>query len=268
MTFDVPAEHTLFAESVRTAIGAWEPQREPELGAWLDDRDDALADRLAGAGWSQLWAGEELLGATVAGAVELGRAAAPASLLDEPTLGAPLWVEGRARHGRGAGSLAVPRRGGGLALATPTDEGRAEPTLDGSGTILVELASAAELEPVAAAACWRAWNAADPRVPRGARVASARARGRARTRTRAVRRRRWRRFPRCSPGSRTLRSRRMRSRSSGGPRPRTTKVLRTASCAGPDQRAVMSPRAPSRCMARSALRSRPACTCTTAGLVR
>ena len=160
MTFDVPAEHVLFAESVRTAIEAWEPQREPELGAWQDDRDDALAERLASAGWSGLWAGEELLGAVVAGAIELGRAAAPVSLLDETTLGAPLWVEGRARHGRGAGSLAVPRRGGGLALATPTDEGRAEPTLDGSGTILVELATAGELEPVAAAACWRAWNAA------------------------------------------------------------------------------------------------------------
>ena len=188
MRFDVPAEHTLFAESVRTAIGAWEPQREPELGAWLDDRDDALADRLAGAGWSQLWAGEELLGATVAGAVELGRAAAPASLLDEPTLGAPLWVEGRARHGRGAGSLAVPRRGGGLALATPTDEGRAEPTLDGSGTILVELALGGRARARRRGRMLACLERSRPRVPRGARVASARARGRARTRTRAVRR--------------------------------------------------------------------------------
>jgi Acyl-CoA dehydrogenase, C-terminal domain len=160
MTFDVPAELTLFAESVRTAIGDWYPPREPDLGAWYDDRDDDLAARLADVGWSELWAGEELLGAVVAGAVELGRAAAPVSLVDEQTLGAPLHVDGRARHGRGAASLATPRHHGGLALATPAGEGRAEPTLDGNGTIIVEVGAAGELEPVAAAACWRAWNAA------------------------------------------------------------------------------------------------------------
>lgn len=160
MRFDVAPEHALFAESVRTAIGDWEAAREPELGEWQDDRDDALAERLRDAGWSDLWAGVDLLGAVVAGAIELGRAAAPASLVDEPTLGAPLWAAGRARHGRGSGSLAVPRHGGGLALAAPTGEGRAEPTLDGSGTILVDVGAANDLEPVAATACWRAWNAA------------------------------------------------------------------------------------------------------------
>ena len=160
MTFDVPAEHVLFAESVRTAIGDWQPPREPDLGAWHDDRDDDLAVRLADVGWSELWAGEELLGAVVAGAVELGRAAAPVNLLDEQTLGAPLYVDGRARHGRGAVSLAAPRPQGGLALATRASEDRAEPTLDGNGTILVEVGAAGELEPVAAAGCWRAWNAA------------------------------------------------------------------------------------------------------------
>jgi hypothetical protein len=160
MTFDVPAELTLFAESVRTAIANWEPPREPDLGAWQDDRDDALAARLAEAGWSELWAGDDLLGAVVAGGIELGRVAAPVSLLDEATLGAPLWVDGRARHGRTAGSLAVPLRRGGLALGTPEGEVRAEPTLDGSGTVVVEVGATGELEPVAAAACWRAWNAA------------------------------------------------------------------------------------------------------------
>jgi len=160
MRFEVAAEHTLFADSVRAAIGGWEPAREPELGEWQDDRDDALAGRVRDAGWSDLWAGEELLGAVVAGAIELGRAAAPLSLVDEPTLGAPLWAAGRARHGRGAGSLAVPRHGGGLALAAPEGEGRAEPTLDGSGTILVDVGAANDLEPLAAAICWRAWNAA------------------------------------------------------------------------------------------------------------
>ena len=96
----------------------------------------------------------------MAGGIELGRAAAPVSLLDEATLGAPLCVEGRARHARGAQSLAVPLRGGGLGLGPPSSEARPEPTLDGAGTVRVEVDAIGQLEPVAAAACWRAWNAA------------------------------------------------------------------------------------------------------------
>jgi Acyl-CoA dehydrogenase, C-terminal domain len=160
MRFDVAAEHALFAESVRSAIGEWRPLREPDLGDWQDDRDDGLAARLAEAGWSELWAGDELLGAVVAGGLELGRAAAPICLVDEATLGAPLWVEGRSRHGLRATALAAPARGGGLGLGPPTSEARPEITLDGSGTVLVELAATGRLEDVAATACWRAWNAA------------------------------------------------------------------------------------------------------------
>jgi len=160
MTFDVPTELTLFAESVRAALDGWEPPREPALGAWQEDRDDALAGRLAEAGWSELWASDELLGAAVAGGIELGRAAAPICLVDEVTLGAPLCIDGRARHGRGAVSLAIPQPGGHLALGVPRGEIRAEPTIDGSGTIEVEIDAWNELEGVAAVACWRAWNAA------------------------------------------------------------------------------------------------------------
>ena len=160
MNFDVSPDLAVFAESVRDAIGDWQPPREPELGAWQDDRDDELAARLTAVGWTELWAGGELLGPTVAGGIELGRAAAPVSVVDEATLGAPLWVEGRARHARETASLAVPRRGGGLALGPPATEARPEPTLDGSGTVLVETSALGELESVAATACWRAWNAA------------------------------------------------------------------------------------------------------------
>ncbi len=35
-----------------------------------------------------------------------------------------------------------------------------EPTLDGAGTVRVEVDAIGQLEPVAAAACWSAWNAA------------------------------------------------------------------------------------------------------------
>jgi hypothetical protein len=160
MTFDVPAELSLFGESLRAALAGWQPPREPELGSWQDDRDDVLAGRLADAGWSELWAGPELLGPAVAGGIELGRAAAPVCLVDEATLGAPLWIEGRARHGRTAGSLALPEHRGGLALGPPAGEARPEPTLDGTGTVAVDVVASGSLEPVAAVACWRAWNAA------------------------------------------------------------------------------------------------------------
>lgn len=160
MTFEVAEELILFASSVRAAIGDWQPPREPELGAWQDDRDDDLAARLVAAGWGELWAGDELLGPAVAGGIELGRAAAPICLVDEATLGAPLWVGGRARHARHAASVAVPGRGGALGLGPPSSEPRPELTLDGSGTIRVDVGGTGRLEPVAAATCWRAWNAA------------------------------------------------------------------------------------------------------------
>jgi hypothetical protein len=160
MTFEIGEELTLFAESVRSAIGDWHPPREPELGTWQDDRDDALAERVSAAGWTELWGGEELLGALVAGGFELGRAAAPLCLVDEATLGAPLCVDGRARHARSSRSLAVPLHGGGLGLGTPSSEARPEVTLDGTGTVLVEVGAIGRLEDVAAASCWRAWTAA------------------------------------------------------------------------------------------------------------
>lgn len=160
MRFAVSEEHRLFAESVRSALGDWRPPLEPELGDWQDDRDDALAERVAAAGWADLWAGDELFGAIVAGAIELGRAAAPLCLVDEATLGAPLAVDGRARHARAARSVAVPLRGGGLALGPPEAEPRPELTLDGTGTVLVEVVALGQLEQDVAMTCWRAWNAA------------------------------------------------------------------------------------------------------------
>ena len=160
MNFHVREEHRQFAESVRAAVADWRPPLEPELGSWQDDRDDALAGRLAGAGWAELWSGRELLGAVVAGGIELGRVAAPICLLDEATLGAPLWVNGRARHARWAPALAVPLKDRGLGLGGPSSEARPELTLDGNGTVVVDLGPIGRLEDVAATPCWRAWNAA------------------------------------------------------------------------------------------------------------
>ncbi len=118
MRFTVEAELELFAESVRSALAGWEAPVEPVFGAWQDDRDDALAARLAEIGWAELWSDPDLLGPAVAGGVVLGRACAPLCLVDEATLGAPLALGGRVRHGAGR-----------------FDGGEREPTLDGTGTL-------------------------------------------------------------------------------------------------------------------------------------
>ncbi len=159
MRFDVSDELRLFAESVRAAIGEWEPSREPELGAWLDDRDDALASRLEVAGWADLDA-PGLREVAVAGAIELGRAGAPICLLDEETLGAPLAVGGRVRHGSAARAVAVPISGGGLGLGQLRPAPAREPTLDATGTLRAEIEQVKPRPPDEAAARLGAWSAA------------------------------------------------------------------------------------------------------------
>ncbi len=70
-------------------------------------------------------------------AIELGRAVAPLCLVDEATLGVPLAVGGRVRHGEGR-----------------VEGGEREPTLDGTGTLRgVEAALPSE------AARLQAWGA-------------------------------------------------------------------------------------------------------------
>lgn len=118
MRFTIEPELELFAESVRGALAGWEAPVEPVFGEWQDDRDDALGARLAAIGWGELWSDPDLLGPAVAGGVELGRACAPLCLIDEATLGVPLAIDGRVRHGDGR-----------------AEGGDREPTLDGTGTL-------------------------------------------------------------------------------------------------------------------------------------
>jgi hypothetical protein len=156
--FDVAPELRLFAESVRAAGAGWEAPREPDLGAWLDDRDAGLDARLAGAGWSELWTAD--LEAVVAGALELGRALAPICTVDEATLGAPLSVAGRIRHGLGADACVLPRAGWGLARGRPAEERVQERTLDGSGTTRAAIEELEPFERSDADARWSAWTCA------------------------------------------------------------------------------------------------------------
>ncbi len=118
MRFAAEHELELFAESMRAVLSGWEPPLEPVFGAWQDDRDDLLSTRLAEIGWAELWDDPGLLGAAVAGGIELGRVVAPLSLVDDATLGAPLALGGRVRHGAGR-----------------VEDGEREPTLDGTGTL-------------------------------------------------------------------------------------------------------------------------------------
>ena len=118
MRFLTDTELELFAESVRGALAGWAAPVEPVFGEWTDDRDDELAARLADVGWDALWTDPDLLGAGVAGGIELGRAVAPLSLVDDATLGGPLALGGRVRHGSGR-----------------VEGGEKEPTLDATGTL-------------------------------------------------------------------------------------------------------------------------------------
>lgn len=156
MRFDLAPELRLFGESVRAAVGGWETPREPDLGTWLDDRDAQLDARLAAAGWSELWAAD--LDAVVAGALELGRTITPICTVDEATLGAPLSLDGRIRHGTGRVTCVVPLAAWGLALAEPAGERMREKTLDSSGTVRATLGKLDRLED--ADARWRAWTCA------------------------------------------------------------------------------------------------------------
>jgi hypothetical protein len=150
----VEPELELFAESIRGALAGWEPPREPAFGEWWDERDDALAARLTSVGWARLWEAE-LLPAAVAGALELGRAVAPVCLVDDATLGGPLAVGDRVRHGGGARRAVAPTREG-LRVLGLADE-RPETTLDGSGTLRATLLEQATTP---GAAHLRTWCAA------------------------------------------------------------------------------------------------------------
>lgn len=160
MRFDVASELRLFGESVRESVAGWEAPREPDLGAWLDDRDGELGTRLVRAGWGRLWESESRLDAVVAGGLELGRAIAPISTIDEATLGAPLSVDGRIRHGIRADTCALPLPGFGLAVGRPDGERTNERTLDGSGTVVVPIVEVERLAPEHAEARWSTWTAA------------------------------------------------------------------------------------------------------------
>ena len=107
MRFTVDQELELFAESVRAALAGWEAPLEPVFGEWQDDRDDALAGRLAAAGWDDLGAEPELLGARRR---RRGRARprrrAP-FVARRRDAGRPLQVGDRIRHGEGRRRTAV-----------------------------------------------------------------------------------------------------------------------------------------------------------------
>lgn len=157
MRFSATTEVALFAESIAGAIGGFEGPLEPTFGDWWDERDDELAARLAEVGWERLWVDEELLPMIVAGAIELGRVAAPICLLDEATLGVPLGLGTRVRHGVGRHECATIPAARVVGIASYTVD-KLEATLDGAGTVIAAVGKARR--PGDGAARLRAWSAA------------------------------------------------------------------------------------------------------------
>ena len=153
MRFDVPSRARSFAESVRGDRRLGAAARAGARGLAGRPRRRARR-RVWQRGWSELWAGAARRGRR--GSIELGRGGA-ASLVDEATLGAPLCVEGR--RGTSSARRWRFRRRGGLALGRRRPRPRAEPTLDGTGTVRVDVGDRASSSPCRHA-CWRAWNAA------------------------------------------------------------------------------------------------------------
>ena len=161
MRFQVSEELTLFAESVRAAIDDWRPPYEPELGSWQDDRDDELAARVAAAGWSDLWAGDEVLGARRRGR---NRARAGSSARQSRRRG-----DARSTAlGRRQGSTRSRRRGrwpfrceeAGSVSARRRRRRARRSRSTAAAPCSVDVSAIGQLEDVAAASCWRAWNAA------------------------------------------------------------------------------------------------------------
>ena len=111
---------------MRSATGS--RRASPSSGAWQDDRDDELAARLAAAGWTELWAGERAPRrdrcrrnrARSRGCARLPHRRGDARSAALGRRDAPATHATRA-------SLAVPLRGGGLALGPPATEARPEP---------------------------------------------------------------------------------------------------------------------------------------------
>ena len=205
MRFDVAPELELFGESVRAALGGL--GAGPRAGARRVARRPGRRARRRGspaAGWHELWAAE-ISAPVVAGGLELGRAVAPVCLVDEATLGAPLAVDGRVRHGarrgdvrradsHGWGSSARMPRSGAVAGA----DARRLRHRARRGT-----RTPSRSNPTTRQARWNAWTRGDARLPRRARERRARHRGRARANARAVRRAARPPCPRCRRASPT-----------------------------------------------------------------
>ena len=233
MTFDVPAEHALFAESVRTAIGDWEPPREPELGDWQDDRDDALADA----------ARQRRLERAVGGR---GAARRRRRRRDRARTRRRPGQPPRRGHARrpalGRGSCAArveaPARWPFLAAAAASRSPRRRPKAGPSRRSTGAARSSSNWPRRASSSPLLRLRAGARGTRRRSRTSRGSRRERSSSRSSTHARgsssaRRSRRFPPCSPGSPTPRSRRTRSRCSRGRRRRATPALRTASCAGP-----------------------------------
>ena len=217
--------------ALRSAAGG--RRSSPSSASWQDDRDDALAARLARAGWSGA-VGERGAARRRRRGRDRARPRRRARrLLDEATLGAPLCVEGSARHGAARSRSRFRVRGGGLGARPPPSEAPSPSRRStGRGTVRRRAST-------------RSGSSSPSRRPRAGARGTRRRSGTSRdSPTRAlelaVEHARAReqfgaplaRFPPCRPASRTPRSPRTRSRSSPGRQPERRRRSRSRRCAG------------------------------------
>lgn len=93
-------------------LEGWRPPKEWQPGFWTEDHDETLAERLRALGWMTWEENPEELPFGVAGALVLGKAIAPLSLIDQATLAGALALDGWVRYGTHARRAAIPLPGG------------------------------------------------------------------------------------------------------------------------------------------------------------
>lgn len=129
MDFNIDPDVRLYADSVNRVLAKWTPPASVP-GLWANAHDEVLAKELGQVGWGTTESSPDFW---VVAALELGRAAAPISLIDTASLQGTLMLDSVVRHA-GASENVATFAPGRLTLA-PFTEGEAVVTLDDSGSV-------------------------------------------------------------------------------------------------------------------------------------
>jgi hypothetical protein len=154
-------EASLALQAFARLLEGWTPARPWEPGRWGEDYDEALDQRLRELAGTDWWADPEGVRLGTAGALALGRAAAPLAWLDQAALGGAMALDGWVRYARHASRAALPLPNG-LGWCALPDAGDPVPFLDDWGIYRFpsEACSVeARASPEESQRRWRAWAA-------------------------------------------------------------------------------------------------------------